>query len=47
MDALRTLDREAGSGKPPPHYKQVLARETPAYRKHAGVRAAPAVKGRH
>ena len=26
MDALRTLDREAASAKPPPHYKQVLAK---------------------
>jgi hypothetical protein len=28
MDALRVLDRQAG-GKPPPHYRRVLARRRP------------------
>lgn len=28
MDALRTLDQEAATAKPPPHYKQVLARRS-------------------
>ena len=27
MDALRTLDREEGHGKPLPHYKRVLAKK--------------------
>ncbi len=36
MDALRTLDQEAGSRKPSPHYKQVLAK------RRAGL---PAVRG--
>lgn len=41
MDALRMLDRQA-SGKPPPHYRRVLARRQPGVFGRKSSRARPA-----